>query len=60
MVTENHLLTPDDVAAQLKVHVNTVYKNLTEGKIAAVKIGNQWRIRQAEVDRIINEGIPAE
>ncbi len=60
VIDSNAVLTPDEVAAELKVHVNTVYKHLNEGNIAASKLGTQWRVLQSEVDRIKRDGIPLE
>jgi excisionase family DNA binding protein len=37
-------LTPEEVSKILKVHENTIYLWLTNGKIKGIKIGGLWRI----------------
>lgn len=38
------MLTPDDVAARLKMHRDHVRRLLRSGEIPAVKIGRAWRV----------------
>ncbi|MDR0881604.1 MAG: helix-turn-helix domain-containing protein [Candidatus Adiutrix sp.] len=47
-------LTVDEAAEFLKVNRSTVLKWLKEGKIRAAKIGREWRIKKAEIDRLLN------
>ena len=45
------LLTPADVAARLRVCLTTVYTNIFSGRLAAYRVGRQFRIpEQALLD----------
>jgi two-component system probable response regulator PhcQ len=44
------LLTLEEVADYLKVNKFTVYRLLTQKKIPAFKVGNQWRFKQEIID----------
>lgn len=44
------LLTAEEVANLLRVHPRTVQRLSKQGRIRAVKIGNQWRYRKADVE----------
>ena len=44
MHSNNHLLTPEQVAALLQVHVLTVYSYIRRGKLDAVRLGRSYRI----------------
>lgn len=44
------LLTTDQVARYLKVDKFTVYRLVTQKKIPAFKVGNQWRFKQRMID----------
>jgi excisionase family DNA binding protein len=48
-------MTIDEIAANLKLHPLTVRKLAREGVISARKIGRQWRIDRAELERWIAE-----
>lgn len=45
--------TPEEAAKKLKIARRTVYHWLREGKIKGKKLGNMWRISEAEIDRIL-------
>jgi excisionase family DNA binding protein len=45
--------TVDEVANQLEVSVKTIRRYIYSGKIAANKIGGQWRISQDQIDAYI-------
>lgn len=49
----NKIYTVDEVAKQLDVSVKTIRRYIYSGKIAANKIGGQWRISQENVDDYI-------
>ena len=51
------MLTIKDVAKTLKLHEMTVYRYVVSGKINSVKFGNTYRITEAEVQRIMKEGV---
>jgi excisionase family DNA binding protein len=44
------LLTTDQVARYLKVDKFTVYRLVTQKKMPAFKVGNQWRFRKKIID----------
>jgi excisionase family DNA binding protein len=45
------LLTTDEVLGYLKVTSRTIYRLIRIGELPAVRIGRQWRIRRADLDR---------
>ncbi len=45
------LLTASEVAQHLRLNVETVYRLIQKGGLAAVKIGQQWRLRETDVAR---------
>jgi excisionase family DNA binding protein len=46
----NKVFTVDEVAELLDVSVKTIRRYIYSGKIAAKKIGGQWRITQEQID----------
>ena len=49
------LLTTRQLQELLKVDRITLYRMLNDGRLKGVKIGNQWRFPQAEIDRLLGE-----
>jgi len=49
------LLTTKQLQDLLKIDRVTVYRMLTDGRLRGVKIGNQWRFPQSEIDRLFGE-----
>lgn len=47
------LLTTKQVQDLLKIDRITVYRMLDDGRIKGLKIGNQWRFAQDEIDRLL-------
>lgn len=47
---QENLLTTDQVARYLKVDKFTIYRLVTQKKIPAFKVGNQWRFKRAIID----------
>jgi excisionase family DNA binding protein len=47
---QEHLLTTDQVANYLKVDKFTVYRLVTQKRIPAFRVGNQWRFKQKIID----------
>jgi excisionase family DNA binding protein len=43
-------LTIDEVRAYLRVNVRTVYRMIRSGRLPAVRVGRQWRVRPADLD----------
>jgi excisionase family DNA binding protein len=48
------LLTVSEVAAALRVSNMTVYRLIKAGELPAVRIGHNFRIREAEVERYLS------
>ncbi|MDE2105664.1 MAG: helix-turn-helix domain-containing protein [Patescibacteria group bacterium] len=53
--TAPEYMTPLEVADLLRVHANSVLNWLREGRIPAVKVGAQWRIRRADLDKWLTD-----
>ena len=46
------ILTPAEVAALFKIHVNTVYRLVNDGVIPGIKIGRGWRFSKRDLLKI--------
>ena len=42
--------SPEEAAAYLRVHPQTVYRRLQAGKMPGAKVGKVWRLRKSDVD----------
>jgi excisionase family DNA binding protein len=51
----SELLTTKQLQELLKIDRVTVYRMLNDGRLKGVKIGNQWRFPQNEIDRLMGE-----
>ena len=49
--------TAEELAENLKLSPQTIRAWITSGKVKATKFGRAWRITEAEVTRITQEGI---
>lgn len=49
-----HLYTTEEAAAKLKIHHETMRDYLREHKIAGVKIGRCWRVRESDLIAFIS------
>jgi excisionase family DNA binding protein len=47
---QDKLLTTEQVARYLKVDKFTIYRLVTQKKIPAFKVGNQWRFKKKMID----------
>lgn len=47
------LLTVAEVARMMRVSTMTVYRLIKGGDLAAVRVGHNYRIREAEVERYL-------
>jgi excisionase family DNA binding protein len=54
-VMQEKLLTIEQVASYLKVDKFTVYRLVTQKKIPAFKVGNQWRFKKKMLDAWLNK-----
>lgn len=53
METNNSLLTPEQVAGILQIHVLTVYSYIRRGKLDAVRLGRSYRITHEDLEAFI-------
>lgn len=49
------LLTVGEVAQMMRVSNMTVYRLIKSGQLSAVRVGKNYRIRRADVDRYLTE-----
>ena len=56
---QREILTPDEAARYLRVHPQTIYRRLRTGTMPGAKIGDQWRIRKADLESYL-KGPPRE
>lgn len=49
------LLTVGEVATLMRVSNMTVYRLIKSGQLSAVRVGKNYRIRRADVDRYLTE-----
>lgn len=54
------LFSPEEVAAAISFHPESVRRLIRDGKIAAVKVGSLWRVPAAVLQRIAAEGLPSQ
>jgi excisionase family DNA binding protein len=50
------ILTPEEAAGYLRVHPQTVYRRLRAGMLPGAKVGDQWRLRKADLDEYLKGG----
>jgi excisionase family DNA binding protein len=53
-MSETALLTPEEVAARLKVKPRTVQEWLRSGRLAGLKLGKLWRIREYDLEAFLD------
>ncbi len=51
--TNNSLLTPEQVAGILQVHILTIYGYIREGKLDAIRLGRSYRITHQDLEQFI-------
>jgi excisionase family DNA binding protein len=51
--SQERLLSTDEVAVLLAVSPKTVRRWIAEGELPAVKLHRQWRVRAAELGRLL-------
>src|SRR5436305_7605628 len=52
---ERQLLTADEVARELGLQSTTIYQWCREGRLPAIKLGKEWRIRRAALDAFLEQ-----
>lgn len=50
------LLTARQVGELLDIDTSTIYRMAGDGRLAAVKVGRQWRFPAGEIDRLVGGG----
>src|SRR3954453_9124423 len=50
---ERDLLTADEVARELDLRPTTIYQWCREGRLPAIKLGKEWRIRRTALDAFL-------
>jgi excisionase family DNA binding protein len=55
MITMEELLTVEDVARILRLHIYTVRELLKTGELEGFKIGRQWKIKQEALRQFIDK-----
>jgi excisionase family DNA binding protein len=57
---EDPWLTVPQVSAELKIHPATVRIWIKTGRLRAVRVGREWRVRRSEVNRtLMSDASPA-
>lgn len=51
------LLTVAEVASMMRVSNMTVYRLIKSGQLSAIRVGKNYRIREADVDRYLTERV---
>jgi excisionase family DNA binding protein len=53
MNANSSLLTPEQVAEILQIHILTVYSYIRKGKLSAIRLGRSYRIVPEDLERLI-------
>jgi len=54
-MAEKPLLTTENVADLLQVDVETVRRYIREGKLRAIKLGREYRVRREDFEEFLEE-----
>ena len=49
------LLTADEAAKHLRIHVKTLQRLAREGRLPSVRMGKYWRFRLSTLDRWVSD-----
>ena len=56
-MAKEELLTTTQVAKELNLHINTIWRYILTGRITAFKLsGTRWRIRRTDLESFIEAG----
>ncbi len=58
-MTDNDIMTLEEVAAYLKLTPQTIYTWAQEKRIPAAKLGKEWRFKRSMIDAWFNHHIDA-
>lgn len=53
-MTTHTLFTPKEVANLLKINKETVLRFIREGKIKAIKIGREYRVKESDYNQYVD------
>lgn len=53
----DRLLTVREVAITMRVSNMTVYRLIKSGQLGAVRVGKNYRVRESDVDRYLNDRV---
>ena len=53
MSESTDLLTTEEVAARLRVGVETIWRYLRSGMLPGIRLGKYWRIRKADLEAFL-------
>ncbi len=56
-MSDNDIMTLEEVAAYLKVKPQTIYTWAQEKRIPAAKLGKEWRFKKSIIDEWFNQHI---
>ena len=48
------ILTPNEVADYLCIHINTAYKLIHQGVLPAFRVGKSWRIQRSDLFHLLD------
>ena len=54
-MTDDQVMTVDDVASYLKMDKQTVQRMAAKGQLPATKVGREWRFKKSYLDAILDE-----
>ncbi len=54
-MAQHPLLTVQEVAQAMRVSTMTVYRLIRSGSLRAIRVGNHFRIREADLDAYLDE-----
>jgi excisionase family DNA binding protein len=49
----SEIYTPEEIAAKLKLNINTIWRYLKSGKLPSSKIGNRYRITEEQLQQFM-------
>lgn len=53
--SQKEYLSVSDMAGEFGIHEMTFYRMIRDKKIPAFKIGSQWRVRRADLNKWLDE-----
>ena len=57
-IVQHEMLTPAEVAVELRVSAPTVYRTIARGELKAVRVGGQLRIDRDDLERYLQAAEP--